>query len=309
MALSGLAIYKMLPQTNCKECGYPTCLAFAMKLAARQVELSACPYVSDEAKAQLDSASAPPIRLISLGKDGHKLEVGNETVVFRHEKTFYHQPGLFFRLRDDMGEEEFARRLDQVANYQIERVGQTLRPDGVAIEDASGSADTFAARVAPGGGEGPGDHPHQLRTRRRWRPASRRRRAPARWSMPQVPSNWEDDGGPGQEARSSRWSSARRDGDLEALGDSGRPGGQAGRRGPGARSGHPGLGGLAERSDACAVRPSRRTSGRWVTPSSPSPARAQTAPRRRLCWRPSSSTSTPGFIVLDSFEPARFTRC
>ena len=51
MALSGIAIYKVLPQTNCKECGFPTCLAFAMKLAARQAELSACPYVSDEAKA------------------------------------------------------------------------------------------------------------------------------------------------------------------------------------------------------------------------------------------------------------------
>jgi len=148
MALSGLAIYKLLPQTNCKECGFPTCLAFAMKLAARQVELSACPHVSEEAKAQLDSASAPPIRLISLGKDGYKLEVGNETVLFRHEKTFYHQPGLFFRLRDDMSDEEFARRLDQVADYQIERVGMILRPDGVAIENSSGSTEAFAGRVS-----------------------------------------------------------------------------------------------------------------------------------------------------------------
>ena len=43
MGLSGLAIYKLLPKTNCKECGFPTCLAFAMKLAARQVELSGLP--------------------------------------------------------------------------------------------------------------------------------------------------------------------------------------------------------------------------------------------------------------------------
>jgi acetyl-CoA decarbonylase/synthase complex subunit gamma len=148
MALSGLAIYKMLPQTNCKECGFPTCLAFAMKLAARQVELAACPYVSDETKAQLDSASAPPIRLVSLGKDGHKFEVGNETVIFRHEKTFYHQPGLFYRLRDDMSDEDFTRSLDQIADYQIERVGMILRPDGVAIENSSGFADTFGSRVA-----------------------------------------------------------------------------------------------------------------------------------------------------------------
>ena len=53
MALSGIEIYKLLPQTNCKECGFPTCLAFAMKLAAKQVELDDCPYVTDESKASL----------------------------------------------------------------------------------------------------------------------------------------------------------------------------------------------------------------------------------------------------------------
>ncbi|OFW60665.1 MAG: hypothetical protein A2133_05850 [Actinobacteria bacterium RBG_16_64_13] len=154
MALSGLAIYKMLPQTNCKECGFPTCLAFSMKLAARQVELSACPHVSEETKTQLDSASAPPIRLISLGKDGHKLEVGNETVIFRHEKTFYHQPGLIYRLADSLDDQEFTHRLDQVADYGVERVGMDLRPDGVAVQDSSGSADTFAARVGQVAGKG-----------------------------------------------------------------------------------------------------------------------------------------------------------
>jgi acetyl-CoA decarbonylase/synthase complex subunit gamma len=146
MALSGIQIYKLLAQTNCKECGFPTCLAFAMKLAARQAELSACPYVSDEAKAQLDSASAPPIRLISVGAEGRKLEVGNETVVFRHEKTFVHQPGLFLRLPASLSEEEFEAKLDEVAGYQIERVGQTLRAEGVAIE-SPGTPEQFAARV------------------------------------------------------------------------------------------------------------------------------------------------------------------
>ena len=62
MALSGIQIYKLLPQTNCKECGFPTCLAFAMKLAAKQVELADCPYVSDEAKEKLSEAAAPPVK-------------------------------------------------------------------------------------------------------------------------------------------------------------------------------------------------------------------------------------------------------
>src|SRR3974390_48264 len=78
MALSGIQIYKLLPQTNCKECGFPTCLAFAMKLAAKQVELSACPYVSEASKAQLAESAAPPMRLVSLRSDGHEVKVGNE---------------------------------------------------------------------------------------------------------------------------------------------------------------------------------------------------------------------------------------
>ena len=148
MGLSGLAIYKLLPKTNCKECGYPTCLAFAMKLAALQAELSACPYVSDEAKASLDAASAPPIRLVTVGNESRKIEVGNETVLFRHEKTFYHQPGLVVSLPDDLPAEEFGARVGQVAGYTVERVGMALTVDGVAVKGVSGDAGTFGARVA-----------------------------------------------------------------------------------------------------------------------------------------------------------------
>jgi acetyl-CoA decarbonylase/synthase complex subunit gamma len=59
MGLTGIQIYKLLPQTNCKDCGEPTCLAFAMKLAAGKAELAKCPYVSDAAKAQLSEAKSP----------------------------------------------------------------------------------------------------------------------------------------------------------------------------------------------------------------------------------------------------------
>ena len=147
MGLSGLAIYKLLPKTNCKECGFPTCLAFAMKLAARQVELSACPYVSEEAKAALDAASAPPIRLITVGTDTRKVEVGNETVLFRHEKTFYHQPGFFFRLGDDEPAEAAQKKLEEIARYRVERVGISLGADGVAIQNKGGDAAVLAERV------------------------------------------------------------------------------------------------------------------------------------------------------------------
>lgn len=148
MALTGLQIYKLLPQTNCKECNFPTCLAFAMKLAAKQAELAACPYVSDEAKGQLEAAAAPPIRLVTVSNNGHKLAVGNETVLFRHEKTFYHQPGLFVRVRDSQPLERVESTAAQVANYSVDYVGMDLAFDGIAVQCDSGDPDTFARCVA-----------------------------------------------------------------------------------------------------------------------------------------------------------------
>lgn len=158
MALSGLDIYKLLPASskdpaekahaNCKECGFPTCLAFAMKLAAKQAELSQCPYVSADAKAKLSAAAAPPIRLISISADGRKVEAGNETVLFRHEKTFYHPTALLVHAPDTLGEGEIAALAKAVADYQVDYVGMPLHLDGLAVEAASGDADKFAAAVA-----------------------------------------------------------------------------------------------------------------------------------------------------------------
>lgn len=146
MALSGLQIYKLLPRTNCKECGYPTCLAFAMKLAAKQAELSACPYVSEESKAKLEAASQPPIRLVALKADGRTVQAGNETVLFRHEKRFYNKPGIFILLRDDLPTEELRTRAGEVAGYSVEYVGMDLTIDGFAIK-ATGDGARFAAAV------------------------------------------------------------------------------------------------------------------------------------------------------------------
>jgi len=146
MALTGLEIYKLLPQTNCKECSFPTCLAFAMKLAAKQAELKACPYVSEESKAKLEAASAPPIRLVEIAGEEGKLAVGNETVMFRHEKTFYHRPGLFLRLKDSLPLEELKKQAAAADAYKADYVGIPLTLDGFAVEAVGGPA-AFAAAV------------------------------------------------------------------------------------------------------------------------------------------------------------------
>ncbi|HSF80605.1 MAG TPA: acetyl-CoA decarbonylase/synthase complex subunit gamma [Anaerolineales bacterium] len=148
MALSGIQIYKLLPQTNCKECGFPTCLAFAMKLAAKQVELSDCPYVSEESKTQLAESAAPPIRLITLKSNGYETKVGNEVVLYRHEKTFYNKPGVFVKLTDDLSEDDIKSQVGPAESYVVNYVGIDLTLDGFSVESVTGDPSKFSAAVS-----------------------------------------------------------------------------------------------------------------------------------------------------------------
>jgi len=145
MGLTGIQIFKMLPKTNCGECGVPTCLAFAMNLASGKAELDACPYVSDEAKEKLAEASAPPIRPVALGAGTRALKVGGETVMFRHEKTFFNPTGLGAIIASDMESAELEKKLKEWNAFQFERVGLNLRPELVALKDVNGDAASFAA--------------------------------------------------------------------------------------------------------------------------------------------------------------------
>ena len=145
MGLTGIQIFKMLPQTNCGECGVPTCLAFAMNLASGKAELDSCPYVSDEAKEQLAEASAPPIRPVTIGAGVRAFKVGGETVMFRHEKTFYNPTALAAVIPSDMDADSLDKKLKEWNALQYERVGLNLRPELVALKDANGDSAAFAA--------------------------------------------------------------------------------------------------------------------------------------------------------------------
>jgi len=147
MPLTGIEIFKLLPKTNCKECGVPTCLAFAMNLAVGKAELSACPYVSEEARVKLEEASAPPIKPVTIGVGDRALKVGGETVMFRHEKRFENPPGFAILIKDTMEESEVDARLERF-KLQYERVGLNLRPELVAVRGDSGDAKKFEAVVS-----------------------------------------------------------------------------------------------------------------------------------------------------------------
>ncbi len=147
MALTGIQIFKLLPGTNCKECGVPTCLAFAMNLASGKAELDACPYVSDEAREKLAEASAPPILPVQIGKGVRAKTVGGETVLYRHEKTFYNPSALAVKVGSDIDESELEAKLKAWNAFQYERVGLNLRPELVALVDKGAGPEAFAQKA------------------------------------------------------------------------------------------------------------------------------------------------------------------
>lgn len=145
MALTGLEIYKQLPKKNCGECGVPTCLAFAMALASGKAALDACPYVTEAARENLDSAAAPPIKAIKFGKDS---VLGDETVLFRHDKTFYHPTTLLIQVSDTLNDDQLNAKIQEIKGLEFERVGLQYSLDGVAIVQESGDAARFAKVAA-----------------------------------------------------------------------------------------------------------------------------------------------------------------
>jgi acetyl-CoA decarbonylase/synthase complex subunit gamma len=147
MALTGVQIFKLLPKTNCKKCGFPTCLAFAMSLAQNKVELSKCPDVSEDAKKTLGEASAPPIRTFNLGVGDKAVKMGGETVLFRHDKKFFNPCALAVNIKDTSGDDELAKIAVEVATSEMNRVGQQLRVDAISVEYASNDSALYAKAV------------------------------------------------------------------------------------------------------------------------------------------------------------------
>ncbi len=144
MALTGLEIFKLLPRDNCKKCGMPTCLAFAMQLAQKRAKLEDCPEISEEAKQKLAAAAAPPMRKIVFGSGDAQVQVGQETVLFRHDEKFHNPTVVAVTVSDQLTGAALQERIKSVNALQFERVGTRIGVTAVAVLNESGSADTFA---------------------------------------------------------------------------------------------------------------------------------------------------------------------
>jgi len=149
MALSGLDIYKLLPKTNCRQCGLATCLAFAMQLAKKTLPIDKCPFISPEAKNTLEEQAMPAIKLITLGSNESKFDIGNETVMYRHEEKFRNPAGLGFIINADLSDNEIKDRLSKINQLKFERVGQELNVNLVALEQSKDAGRFLQAAICP----------------------------------------------------------------------------------------------------------------------------------------------------------------
>ena len=134
MALTGMQLYKNLPKTNCKDCGLPTCMAFAMQVASKQRALTDCPHISDDAKNTLAEASSPPMRLVKIGSAGNEFEIGQETVMYRHEEKFHRKCGIAIRIQGNLTESEVKEKITCINKSKFERIGETLKISLCAVE-------------------------------------------------------------------------------------------------------------------------------------------------------------------------------
>ena len=152
MALKGLDIFKLSPKKNCKECGSPTCMAFCMKVAQGAVALDKCPYFSEEAKAKLSEATAPPMKTIAVGTDDIKL--GGETVLFRHEKTLVNRNRFAVPVCTCMDEAAADQKLADIQKVDYERIGEREYIEFVMVrceKDSAGKWEDLVKKAAATG--------------------------------------------------------------------------------------------------------------------------------------------------------------
>ncbi len=148
MALKGLDIFKLSPKKNCKECGCPTCMAFSMKVAQGAVSSDACPYFSEDAKAALSEATAPPMKTIKVGTGDAEMTLGGETVLFRHEKTFVSKTRYAVDLCSCMDDATIDERIAELKHVDYDRIGERMYVEMIDVEydPASGADQICRAR-------------------------------------------------------------------------------------------------------------------------------------------------------------------
>jgi len=148
--LSPIDIYKLLPKTNCRECGQENCMAFATKIVNREISLDSCKPIfkgHEKQLAQLQELLKPAVKEVTVGVGEKAKKLGGKLVMYRHEFTYTNPTAICIDVTDEMPDDEFKSRIQKTDNFSFEYIGNTLRLDMIAIRCTSGDAEKFKAAV------------------------------------------------------------------------------------------------------------------------------------------------------------------
>src|SRR3990170_3019458 len=149
--LSPIDVYKILPKTNCKECGVENCMAFATKIVNREITIDQCPPLlkkeNEKAYLQLKEMLKPPVKEVIVGMGDKAVKLGGKLVMYRHEFTYTNPTAIAIDVTDEMPEDELLKRVKQTASFSYEYIGYTLKLDMIAVRSVSGEPEKFKAAV------------------------------------------------------------------------------------------------------------------------------------------------------------------
>jgi acetyl-CoA decarbonylase/synthase complex subunit gamma len=149
--LSPIDVYKLLPKTNCKECGVENCMAFATKIVNREVTLDQCKPLlkkeNEKAYKQLKEMLKPAVKEVEVGVGDKAVKLGGKLVMFRHEFTYTNPTAIAIDVTDEMPETEVLERVKKTENFSYEYIGYTLKLNMIAVRSTSNDPDKFKAVV------------------------------------------------------------------------------------------------------------------------------------------------------------------
>ena len=142
--LTALKIYKYLPGTNCKECGYDSCMAFAVDMVSKKVHPENCPPLKGKKKEELIKLITEPVKPVVVeAADGSKIKIGGEEVIYRHEERFYNPAAMLVEIDDSLPNDAIKEKIKFLKDLNIERIGNILSLDGVCACSKTGDLNKF----------------------------------------------------------------------------------------------------------------------------------------------------------------------
>ena len=124
--LSPIDVYKLLPKTNCKECGQDNCMAFATKIVNREVNIDQCPPLlkkeNEKAYSQLKELLKPAVKEVIVGVGDNTRKLGGKLVMYRHEFTYTNPTAIAIDVTDEMTAQEVESRIKRTENYSFEYI-------------------------------------------------------------------------------------------------------------------------------------------------------------------------------------------